>query len=112
MVLVVKYLNTLLKKYNPSKIKSFADRRWSIDSPSNLYRKLGFILEKYTLPDYRYIKPKFVKRYHKFGFRKKTLYNKYGLPLSMTESEMVKELGYDRIWDCGLIKYVWYNNKT
>ena len=25
----------------------------------------------------------------------------------MTETEMVKELGYDRIWDCGLIKYVW-----
>lgn len=25
----------------------------------------------------------------------------------MTETEMVKKLGYDRIWDCGLIKYVW-----
>lgn len=25
----------------------------------------------------------------------------------MTETEMVKELGYDRIWDCGLIKYIW-----
>ena len=107
-----KIFKYFVKKYNPYKIKSFSDRRWSIDSPSNLYRKLGFILEKYTLPDYRYIKPNIVKRYHKFGFRKKTLYNKYGLPLSMTESEMVKELGYDRIWDCGLIKYVWYNNKT
>ena len=27
--------------------------------------------------------------------------------MSMTESEMVKELGYDKIWDCGLFKYVW-----
>jgi hypothetical protein len=25
----------------------------------------------------------------------------------MTETEMVKKLGYDRIWDCGLIKYIW-----
>jgi len=25
----------------------------------------------------------------------------------MTETEMAKALGYDRIWDCGLIKYVW-----
>ena len=25
----------------------------------------------------------------------------------MTELEMMKELGYDRIWDCGLIKYVY-----
>jgi hypothetical protein len=30
----------------------------------------------------------------------------------MTETEMVKELGYDRIWDCGLIKYVWYNHNV
>ena len=25
----------------------------------------------------------------------------------MTELEMTKALGYDRIWDCGLFKYVW-----
>jgi hypothetical protein len=29
------------------------------------------------------------------------------LPPEMTETEMVKKLGYDRIWDCGLIRYVW-----
>ena len=23
--------------------------------------------------------------------------------MTMTETEMAKELGYDRIWDCGLI---------
>lgn len=28
---------------------------------------------------------------------------------TMTEHEMAKELGYDRIWDCGLLKYVWKN---
>ena len=46
---------------------------------------------------------------HKFGFRKKILHKKYGLPLSMTENEMTKTLGYYRIWDCGLFKYVWTN---
>ena len=30
----------------------------------------------------------------------------------MTETEMAKELGYDRIWDCGLIKYVWKKEET
>ena len=25
----------------------------------------------------------------------------------MTELEMTRELGYYRIWDCGLFKYVW-----
>ena len=26
----------------------------------------------------------------------------------MTEIEMVQSLGYDRIWNCGLFKYVWH----
>jgi hypothetical protein len=29
----------------------------------------------------------------------------------MTESEMVKEIGYYKIWDCGLYKYIYYNNE-
>ena len=39
----------------------------------------------------------------------KRLNKKYGLPLTMTESEMTRKLGYYKIWDCGLIKYVWKN---
>ena len=31
---------------------------------------------------------------------------KYGFPLTMTETEMAKKLGLDRIWDCDLVKYV------
>ena len=27
--------------------------------------------------------------------------------MTMTELEMARALGYDRIWDCGLFKYVW-----
>ena len=49
------------------------------------------------------------QRFHKFEFRKKILLKKHPekLTLEMTETEMVKKLGYDRIWDCGLIKYIW-----
>ena len=47
------------------------------------------------------------KRFHKFGFRKQTLHKQYGFPLEMTEREMTESLGYTRIWDCGLIKYVY-----
>ena len=63
-------------------------------------------------PDYKYYNEK-VDRYariHKMKFSKQTLIKKYGFPETMTETEMVKELGYDRIWDCGLIKYVWKKN--
>lgn len=70
---------------------------------------MGFIEEKLLQPDYRYIVPMSQERHHKFGFRKSILLKKYPdkLNANMTETEMAKALGYDRIWDCGLIKYVW-----
>lgn len=98
-----------LRKYNPSRIVSFADRRWTLNKENNLYTKLGFNLEAINRPDYRYYnvnEGRYV-RVHKMAFNKKALNRKYGFPLTMTEREMTKEMGYDRIWDCGLFKYVW-----
>ena len=45
-------------------------------------------------------------------FREKKYQEKDGFPLTMTETEMAKELGYDRIWDCGLFKFVWKKEKS
>lgn len=102
-----KMLSYFINNYNPSEIISFADRRWTLDKDNNLYIKLGFELDNILKPDYRYYNEKVdrYKREHKFGFRKQVLNKKYGLDLSMTETEMIKELGYDRIWDCGLFRY-------
>lgn len=100
-----KLFSYFIKKYNPLEVKSFADRRWTIDYENNLYTKLGFKLDKILPPDYRYVING--KRVHKFNCRKERLHKKYGLPLTMTEKEMTEKLGYYRIWDCGLIKYVW-----
>jgi hypothetical protein len=102
-----KMLSYFIKNYNPDSIISFADRRWTLNKENNLYTKLGFELVDELKPDYRYYNEKIdrYQRFHKFGFRKQKLSKKYGFPLSMTEKEMVQELGYDRIWDCGLFKY-------
>jgi very-short-patch-repair endonuclease/predicted transcriptional regulator len=104
-----KMFSYFIKKYNPNNIKSFADRRWTIKSDNNLYTKLGFKLTGVLKPDYKYYNTSVdrYQRFHKFGFRKQILHKKYGFPLTMTEREMTKELGYDRIWDCGLFKYEW-----
>lgn len=108
-----KLFNYFVKKYDPSLVKSFADRRWTIDYKNNLYTKLGFKYAGFTSPDYKYynLKDNKPQRFHKFGFRKQRLISKFGdsyeLTMDMTETEMAKALGYDRIWDCGLIKYVW-----
>lgn len=109
-----KLFKYFITTYNPAMIKSFADRRWSQDEPKNLYRKLGFVLDKILPPDYKYFESgcSELKRIHKFNFRKDRLHKKYNLPLSMTEREMTEQLKFYRIYDCGLLKYVWTaNNK-
>ena len=97
------------RNYPFIKIKSFADRRWTTDPTNNLYTKLGFAFDSFVPPTYWYHNPKINPyiRFHKFGFRKQHLHKQYGLPLTMTEREMTETLGYTRIWDCGLIKYVY-----
>lgn len=103
-----KLFSYFVKNYNPDEIKSFADRRWTINEDSNVYIKLGFKFDSYTNPEYRYFNPNDgMIRQHKFNFRKQILSKKYGLPLSMTEKEMTEQLGYTKIYDCGLIKYIW-----
>ena len=106
--LASKMLKVFLEEYKPETVKSFADRRWTLDKNENLYIKMGFVLEDVLPPDYRYVCGN--KRKHKFGFRKKILSKKYNLPLEWTEKQMCDELGFYRIWDCGLFKYVWKNN--
>lgn len=96
------------KKYKPEIVESFADRRWTIKPTENLYTKIGFDMVDVLRPEYRYVnssKPN--RRIHKFNFRKEILSKRYGLPKDMTESEMVKKLGYYKVFDCGLYKYVY-----
>jgi very-short-patch-repair endonuclease len=88
-------------------VKSFLDRRWG-KAGNSVYEKIGFKVDSIEAPDYRYLCDG--KRVHKFNFRKQTVNKKYGLPVTMTEAEMMQELGIPRIWDCGLIKYVWNNS--
>ena len=107
-----KLFKYFISNYQPLEIKSFADRRWTIDTNDNIYVKLGFSLEKILPPDYMYFNYNIgCERKHKFGFRKQILHKKYNLPLTMTENEMTKELGYEKIWNCGLLKYVWKKNR-
>ena len=104
-----KLFKYFIRNYGFQEIKSFADRRWTTDPTNNLYTKLGFEFDSYVPPSYWYYNPKIskIERFHKFGFRKQHLHKQYGLPLTMTEREMTESLGYTRIWDCGLIKYIY-----
>jgi len=104
-----KLLKHFIVNYNPEKIISFADIRWTLDKDNNLYTKLGFKLINTLGPDFFYYNPKLHrhKRIHKFAFGKKSIKKKYPQVYndSKTEWEMMQELGFDRIWDCGKFKY-------
>lgn len=105
-----KLFSHFIKSENPNKVKTFADRRWTPMSEGNLYTALGFSLDGITKPDYCYYNPHVdrYQRFHKFGFRKEILLRKHPeFSDAMTETEMARALGYDRIWNCGLFRYVW-----
>lgn len=106
-----KMFTHFIREYNPDEVISFADRRWTLDIYNNLYTNLGFTVASIGRPDYRYYNERIdkYKRVHKMYLNKTKLIKKYGFDKSMTELEMARELGYDRIWDCGLVKYVYKN---
>ena len=99
-----------VRNYAFNTIKSFADRRWTPFGENNLYTRLGFELQDTLKPDYSYVHSNGKIREHKFNCRKANLLKKYpnsGLIESMTESEMIRQLDFYRIWDCGLYRYVY-----
>jgi len=83
------------KNYDWQKVFSYADRRWS---DGNLYDSLGFKLIHNTRPNYWYTKG--LKRIHRFSLRKQKTD-----PQDTTEWELRKSQGWNRIWDCGNLKY-------
>lgn len=101
-----KLFSHFIENYSPEEVKTFLDRRWCYSEDDNLYTKIGFVNDGILAPEYRYTDGH-GERLHKFLFRKQKLAAKYGLDINLTETEMVKKLGYEKIWDCGLIRYRW-----
>ena len=100
-----KLLKHFIKNYNPYKIITYADKRYSV---GNLYEVLGFIKIKDTKPNYWYFECGNDIRWHRYGFAKHTLSKKLkSYDMSLSEWDNMKNNGYDRIWDCGHVKYEW-----
>lgn len=98
-----KIFNHFIKHINPARVISFSDTRYS---KGCLYEKLGFDKKYETPPNYYYFKG--LRRYNRFTFRKDVLISK-GFSKEKTEKEIMKDLGYNRIYDCGNGKYEWIN---
>jgi predicted transcriptional regulator len=105
-----KLLKHFIKEFSPKKIISYADKRWTPDPNNNFYINNGFKLTHTTQPNYWYTN-KYKQRLHRFNFTKGKLV-KEGFDKLKTEWEIMQELGYDRIWDCGSIKYEFVFNQS
>jgi len=96
-----KILKYFENNYNPKEIISYADKRWS---DGNLYDVLGFTSVGVTQPNYWYIIKN--QRKHRFAYRKSELPKLLqSYDSNLTEWENMQLNGYDRIWDCGNLKF-------
>lgn len=97
-----KMLSYFEKNYKFFSIYSFSDNRWSW---GEVYKNNGFVLDSTLKPDY------FVTNYrvreHKFNWRKQRIKSRFSIDISnKTELDLIRELKWDRIWDCGKIKWI------
>jgi len=95
-------LKHFIKKYQPQNIYSFSDNRWS-NWEDNMYLKLGFKFISRSEPSYWYSKD-CLNRLHRYNFSKKNL-GKMGFDISKTEKQIMEELNYFKIWDCGVSRF-------
>lgn len=104
------------RNYKWETVISFADRRWSLEG--NLYKQLGFELEKETQPNYYYIKPPDIHRTHRFAYRRDSLRSRARKETdlsedkiqTMSELDLARFFGARRVFDCGNYKFI-KNNK-
>lgn len=92
-----------INRHNPNKVISYANRRYF---SGNMYTKLGMVFLKETRPNYFYYNGNELKREQRFKYRKSELV-KEGFDSSLSEREIMKNLGYYRIYDSGNYKYEW-----
>ncbi len=97
------------RRKGPDKVVIHLDRRRS-SKLDNVYDNIGFELE-ITDPNYYYFKESSVQLYDQNSFRKEVLNEKLeNFDSDLTEWENMQRHGYDRIWDCGHLKYTWTKN--
>lgn len=89
----------LIKELDPNSVISYSDLRWN---SGKVYEILGFDLDGQISPNYWYINFAQCKRIHRYALRKNTSDDK-----NLTEWQNRQLQGYDRIWDCGNLRYIW-----
>jgi hypothetical protein len=99
-----KFVKFLQKKFPNQNITTYADLRYG---SGNVYVKNGFDFVKTTKPGYWYFYQN--KMYHRLSWTKKKLI-KLGYDSTLTEEEIMGNLGALKIYDCGHNYFILRNN--
>lgn len=102
-----KLFRRFIRDYSPTSVISYCDRRWGT---GGLYTSLGFTYQHSSVPNYFYFKRNgdTNKLLSRQNFQKHKLCDVLETfdPLA-SEWENMKNNGYDRIWDCGNMVFLW-----
>lgn len=89
-------------------IVTYSDKRLFI---GNVYNNIGMKYVTDTKPGYKYINNNYGFPVERLNFQKHKLSTKLEkFDINLTEWENMQLNGYDRIWDCGHLKYEWINS--
>ena len=103
-----KLFNHFIKLYNPNKIISYSSNDIS---DGNLYKLLGFYSNNKISNAYWYVEHGSLRRYHRELFQKNNL-KRMGFDVdNLTEYQIMDNLPYFRIYDSGIVTWVWGNKK-
>lgn len=97
-----KLFKYFIKKYQPTQIVSFSSNDIST---GDIYKNLGFEYLGSSI-SYWYIEKNSMKRYHRFSFTKSKLVS-LGFDSLKSESEIMEENGYIKIYDSGQTKFIY-----
>ena len=98
-----KLLKYYIQTYSPKEIFSYADLDWS-NPNKNVYLTTGFKFCGNTVPGYSWVKSGI--RYGRQQFQKHKLVNE-GFDPSKTETEIMHDRGYNKIYNSGNGKYLY-----
>jgi len=103
-----KLFSHFVNNHNPETIVSHCHRHLF---SGDVYANMGFTFSHFSKPSYFYTKD-YRKIYNRIMFQKHKLASILEFfDESKTEWENMQENGWDRIWDCGNIVFVWSNSQ-
>lgn len=103
-----KLFKNFIDDYKPSNIISYCDiSKFS----GNVYTKLGFKLEGIAEPNYKWVDMSSQKILTRYQTQKRTLIERGLGTEDQTEEEIMHNLGYLRVYDCGNYKFIWESGK-